>query len=143
MKWIKKFNESSIYEFDWHNIMPKNLIIIEDDKKIEYELGNIMMHFDMVQVVYESNIWGEPGDLEFDFYFLKRGSKYVIDVDITWGDSMVLEFSLSGSNINIIRNDKNRIKIGFDSNSIKEILHLFNQFSGFHFEESQIVFLKP
>ena len=38
MKWLKKFNESSIYEFDWHDLMPKKLEFIDDGKVLPYEL---------------------------------------------------------------------------------------------------------
>lgn len=139
MKWLKKFNESSIYEFDWHDIMPKKLEFIDGDKVLSYELGNIMMHFDMIQVTYDSNIWGEPSCLEFDFYFLKSDRDYVIDIDITFGNSVTYEFSLRKNKVNIIR--KEILDYGFTEDSIEKLVKVFNRFKGFQFNKEDFDFL--
>ena len=139
MKWLKKFNESSIYEFDWHDLMPKKLEFIDDGKVLPYELGNIMMNFDMIQVTYDSNIWGKPSCLEFDFYFLKRDKDYVIDIDITFGNSVTYEFSLKKNKISLIR--KEILNYGFSEESIDKLVNVFNKFKGFSFNKEDLNFL--
>jgi hypothetical protein len=139
MKWLKKFNESSIYEFDWHDLMPKKLEFIDDGKVLPYELGNIMMNFDMIQVTYGSNIWGKPSCLEFDFYFLKRDKDYVIDIDITFGNSVTYEFSLKKNKISLIR--KEILDYGFSEESIDKLVNVFNKFKGFSFNKEDLNFL--
>ena len=139
MKWLKKFNESSIYEFDWHDLMPKKLEFIDDGKVLPYELGNIMMNFDMIQVTYGSNIWGKPSCLEFDFYFLKRDKDYVIDIDITFGNSVTYEFSLNKNKISLIR--KEIQNYGFSEESIDKLVNVFNKFKGFSFNKEDLNFL--
>jgi hypothetical protein len=139
MKWLKKFNESSIYEFDWHDLMPKKLEFIDDGKVLPYELGNIMMNFDMIQVTYDSNIWAKPSCLEFDFYFLKRDKDYVIDIDITFGNSVTYEFSLKKNKISLIR--KEILDYGFSEESIDKLVNVFNKFKGFSFNKEDLNFL--
>lgn len=154
MKYIRKFFESvNIYEVDWDNIVPKSLCFKKGDHNICFTLGNIMKHFDMIQVTYETSNgeeWGTPDTLEFDLYFLKPQSKHFkIDVDITFGDLMVSEFSLEVPNkVNVIQYtsyhskwDPTETVFGFDEQSLQKILKMFNTFDGFEFSVEQFKFL--
>lgn len=102
MKYIKRFNESleNIYDVKWENILPKELVILKDGTHT-FKVGNIMKNSDMVQVSYINvkNEWGVIDTLEFDFYFerLEDGS-LKMDIDITWGDEMASEFSITSPN---------------------------------------------
>mgnify|MGYP000409459944 CR=1 FL=1 len=85
MKHLRRFNESlNIYDIDWHEIVPKKLTMIYDDKSYNFicdQSTNIMKHFDMIQVTYTlegGESWGVSDCLEFDLYFLKPYNSKVI-----------------------------------------------------------------
>jgi hypothetical protein len=152
-----RFNESvNIYDIDWHDIAPKNLTVIKDDRRTKFKLGNIMKHFDMVQVTYDTadgEIWGVPDTLEFDVYFVKPGGKLNkdirVDVDITYGNLVVSEFSITSPDIlNVIQYtsyhskfDPSNTVFAFDEESINKIIKFLNTFNGVNVQRDQLNFL--
>ena len=154
MKYIRKFFESvSIYDIDWKTLAPKSLCFKKGEHNICFNLGNVMKHFDMIQITYTVNDgeeWGMPDTLEFDLYFLKHeGKHFKMDVDITFGNLMVSEFSLLAPNIvSVIQYtsyhskwDPSETVFGFDDESLKKIVELFNKIDGFNFTFDQFKFL--
>jgi hypothetical protein len=157
VKHLVRFNESvDIYQVDWHNIAPKELTVIKDDRQTQFEVGNIMKHFDMVQVTYDTKggeIWGVPDTLEFDLYFVKPGGKLNkdirIDVDITYGNLVVSEFSITSPNIvNVIQYtsyhskfDPSNTVFAFDEESLSKIIKFLNSFNGVDVQRDQFNFL--
>ena len=149
---IKRFNEGvDIYHYDWKNNLPKYITIIQRDNEVKFTRGNVMMHFDMIQVTYESDIWGFPSTLEFDFYFLKDVTKknFKIDIDITLGDSMVSEFSLESPNkVSVIQytswksqTDHSDTVFALEDDSLKEFVTFLNKFTGFNLKIEDFKFL--
>jgi hypothetical protein len=157
VKHLIRFNESvNIYDIDWHDIAPKYLILINDDKKIKFKLGNIMKHFDMVQVTYNtdgSEIWGDPDTLEFDVYFVKPGGKMDkslrLDIDITYGNLVASEFSITTPNkVSVVQYtsyhskfDPSNTVFAFDEESLQKIIEFFNKFKGINVSRDQFNFL--
>lgn len=157
MRHLIRFNESvNIYDIDWHDFAPKDLILINDDKRIKFRLGNIMKHFDMVQVTYDTadgEIWGVPDTLEFDVYFVKPGGKLNkdirINVDITYGNLVASEFSITSPDIlNVIQYTSHHSKFdpsntvfAFDEESINKIIKFLNTFNGINVQREQFNFL--
>jgi len=157
MKHLKKFNESiNIYDIDWHNIVPKYLTIIKDDRTTKFKCGNIMKHFDMVQVTYDTDqgeIWGVPDTLEFDVYFVKPGGKIDkslrLDIDITYGNLVTSEFSITTpSKVNVIQYtsyhskfDPSNTVFAFDEDSLEKLIKFFNVFNGIKVSREQFNFL--
>ena len=154
MKYIRKFFESiNIYDVDWQKLAPHSLCFKKGDHNVCFKLGNVMKHFDMIQITYETDKgeqWGMPDTLEFDLYFLKpQGKHFKIDVDITYGNKMVSEFSLLAPNIvNIIQYtsfhskwDPSETVFGFDDESLEKIVELFNKIDGFNLTIDQFKFL--
>lgn len=156
MKHLRKFNESvNIYDIDWHNLVPKYLTVIKDGKRTKFRIGNIMKHFDMVQVTYDTDgeIWGVPDTLEFDLYFVKPGGKLNkevrIDVDITFGNLVTSEFSITSPNIiNVIQYtsyhskfDPSNTVFAFDEKSINSIISFLNKFNTINVSREQFNFL--
>lgn len=157
MRHLIRFNESvNIYDIDWHDIAPKNLTVIKDDRRTKFKLGNIMKHFDMVQVTYDTadgEIWGVPDTLEFDVYFVKPGGKLNkdirVDVDITYGNLVVSEFSITSPDIlNVIQYtsyhskfDPSNTVFAFDEESINKIIKFLNTFNGVNVQRDQFNFL--
>lgn len=101
MIYIKLFEEyNGSYHEDWAKYLPESFTFTKGDKTYtRYKTNNIMNHADMVQIMYEpkGEPWGEPDDLEFDMYFVMDGTIRV-DIDITFGDLVVSEFSLESPN---------------------------------------------
>lgn len=158
MKHLKRFNESKdIYEVDWSNFVPKELDVVKDDEVTSFKVGNIMKHFDMVQVTYstsEGEIWGYPDTLEFDIYFdkpqsLSRTDKYKILVDITLGNLTVSEFSIyPPSTVSVIeytsyhsKFDPSNTVFAFTEDSINDLIKFFNKFEGISVERKDLNFL--
>lgn len=151
MKYLKSYIlfESIIYDTDWSKIAPQEMCILKDGEH-HFKLGNIMKHSDMIQVTYENigNEWGVPSTLEFDFYF-SQNSAIRIDIDITWGESMVCEFFLeSPSKVEVIeytsfrsKTDPSNTIFALDDKSLKEFVDFLNKFDGFKLDVSQFKFL--
>ena len=115
-----------------------------------------MKHFDMVQVTYDTadgEIWGVPDTLEFDVYFVKPGGKLNkdirVDVDITYGNLVVSEFSVTSPDIvNVIQYtsyhskfDPSNTVFAFDEESINKIIKFLNTFNGINVQRDQFNFL--
>jgi hypothetical protein len=149
---IKKFKDGvDIYHYDWKNNLPKSITIIQGDKEVTFDRGNVMMHFDMVQCAYENSDWGFPDTLEFDFYFLKDVNKenFKIDIDITLGDAMVCEFSLESPNkVSVVqytswgsKTDPSNTVFALQDKSLKDLINFLNLFDGFSLDVSDFKFL--
>lgn len=158
MKHLKRFNESKdIYEVDWSNLAPKELEVIKDGEVVSFKIGNIMKHFDMIQVTYstsEGEIWGYPDTLEFDIYFskpqrLSKTGDYKILVDITLGNLVVSEFGIyPPDKISVIQYtsyhskfDPSNTVFAFTEDSINDLINFFNKFEGISVERKDFNFL--
>ena len=158
MKYLLRFNENvNIYDIDWHEIVPKKITMIYDDKSYNFicdQSTNIMKHFDMIQVTYTlegGESWGVSDCLEFDLYFLKPYNSKVIklDVDITWGNFMVSEFSILPPNkVSIIqctstnsKFDPTNTVFAFDNDSLEKLVKFFNQINEISIKTDDINFL--
>ena len=135
MKYLSKYKESIIYDADLKKFAPSKLSIIQNGN-YNCTIGNIMKNSDMLQITYVSKSeFGEPDTLEIDLYFLKVLNKIKIDVDITWGDKMVAEFSITPpNNVSLIEDTTYRSKFdkspedifAFHNESLKKLVEFFN-----------------
>ncbi len=158
MKHLKRFNESiDIYDVDWSKLAPQELEVIKDGEVIQFKIGNIMKHFDMIQVTYSTKngeIWGYPDTLEFDIYFTKpqklsKTGNYKILVDITLGNLVVSEFGIyPPSTVSVIeytsyhsKFDPSDTIFAFTEESINYLVDLFNKFKGISVERKDFNFL--
>jgi hypothetical protein len=149
MKYLKHFNESNIYDLDWKSILPKNIKVFEDGGEHYFKLGNVMKNSDMVQVTYinHKNEWGITDNLEFDFYFHNVDNVIKIDIDITWGELMASEFSITNNKVEVIEyTSYNSITypnniFAFDDNSLKEFIEFLNKFKDVKVTRDQFTFL--
>jgi viroplasmin and RNaseH domain-containing protein len=147
---IKRFNEDQdIYHYDWDSHLPESITIIQRGKEATFKKGNIMKNGDMVQVTYDSNIWGFSSTLEFDFYFLKVDKDFKIDIDITLGDAMVSEFSIEKPNkVSVIqytswksKTDTSNTVFALEDKSLKAFVDFLNKFVGFDLRVDDFKFL--
>lgn len=157
MKYIKKYNESiNIYDIDWDKISPEYLTVIKDGRNTKFHCGNIMKNFDMVQVTYDTvpgEIWGVPDTLEIDVYFVKPGGKMNkslrLDIDITYGNLVASEFSITSPNkVSVIeytsyhsKFDPSNTVFAFDEESIDRLIKFFNTFNEINVSRDQFNFL--
>jgi hypothetical protein len=157
MRYLKSFNESvDIYNIDWHKISPDYLTVIKDGRTTKFHCGNIMKHFDMVQVSYDTvpgEIWGVPDTLELDIYFVKPGGKIDkslrLNIDITYGDLVASEFSITTPNkVSVIeytsyhsKFDPSNTVFAFYEESLEKLIKFFNEFNGIHVSREQFNFL--
>lgn len=125
---LKRFNEQvddeMIYQDHFQDLLPQTLSVSKNGQKTTYIKGNVMKHSDMLQIVYSSDDLGIPGDFELDLYFVQNGD-LKIDVDMTYGDLMAVEFSLEKPNRVHLIDKVDDFKISIDS--LESLLPFFNQ----------------
>lgn len=151
MKYIKKFNEQhiSIYDPKWEVLLPETFSIwkgfkdtIHHIERYTYKKANVMLNADMIQITYDNlikNQWAVPETLEFDIYTVQKNDsdEITFDIDITWGDEIVTEFSISPPNkVKLIQHttlgskfDPNNTVFAFDTKSLIALIKFLNHFN--------------
>lgn len=147
MKYLKRFNEHSISIFnqDWKKLLPETLELITSDGNWTLHKSDLMLNGDLVQFSYyqktfdkpeDVNNDGEPDYLCFDIHFTKNENGIKMLVDITYGDSMVSEFSIESPNkVDVIhytgKNSKYdpNTKFSFSDKSLSDLVNFFNKFN--------------
>ena len=145
-KHIKKYNEgTSIFSQEVKKFFPDKIYLATTHGDWELDKKDIMLNGDLIQMAYYHNTSkksndvlsdGEPDFLEFDIHIDKNERGIKLLVDITYGDSMVCEFSIEAPNkINIIHytgiNSKYdpETHFGFNDETINDLVNLFNSFN--------------
>ncbi len=147
MKYLRKFNESSIYDKSWESFLPEEITLIKDGEHI-FKKGNIMINADMVQITYSNKEVGYPNTLEFDIYFSNNGS-IKLDIDITYGDLVASEFSIESPNKVTVgqytsyhsKFDPSNTVFALDNKSLSEFVNFLNKFNGMKLSVSDFKFL--
>jgi hypothetical protein len=149
MKYLRRFGqedrEISIYDKNWEKLLPEKITILkgydDDVKTFTFKKGNIMINSDMLQITYELSPHqeGVPDTLEIDIYFVTNviDSKIELDIDITFGDEVAVEFKISPPNkVNLIQHtsyhskfDPSNTVFAFDDYSLKEFISFLNRFN--------------
>jgi GMP synthase-like glutamine amidotransferase len=160
-RYLESFESEKISMFDsegWKKFLPDELTILTNDGRWilkrpdeDYGMGhatNIMGHMNGIQINYVQNTAehgdvtrdGEPDQLEFDIDITKNNDgtsanpeTLKLDVDITYGDAMKVEFSIEKPNRISVGNynglgskyDPDTF-FGFEDDSLKAIVDFFN-----------------
>ena len=166
MKHLKKFYEHniSIFNQDWKKLLPETLSIVTDNGEFTLTKKDLMINGDLLQFAYYQNTPeknggdvladGEPDYLEFDIHVMKKNDgssanpdNLRLDVDITYGDSMVSEFSIEKPNkVDVIHyTGKGSIHdsksfFGFTDKSLLDITNFFNTF-GYNLTTKDFLFI--
>jgi hypothetical protein len=154
MKYLRRFNENktSIYNPEWEKSLPDIIRVIKGyDNEVKthvHKKGNVMIHSNLVQITYDNDEFGYPDTLEFDIYFSKFDG-FKLDIDITWGDEVVSEFSIEPPNkISVIeytsyhsKFDPSNTVFAFDDDSLLSITKFLNHFEGIDIKVSDLNFL--
>lgn len=147
----------TIYDKRWQDQLSEYFTINYHGTLYKFKKNNIMLHSDMIQITYSSTeldsqesgeMWGSPDTLEFDIYFAKE-ENIVLNVDITYGDAMVCEFSVEAPNkIKVIeytsyhsKFDPSNTVFGFDDDSLESFVKFLNNFSGMKLKKEDFKFL--
>lgn len=149
----------------WKRILPKKITIIDNAGTYELVYSDCSINgvTHKVEVTYfhstitgpnDVNKDGEPDYLQFDIHMVKTNDgtdanpdNLKLNVDLTYGDAMISQFSIEmpgkvevglyngyGS-----KYDKETF-FGFDDNSIKDLVNLFNRL-GFKLSEKDFTFI--
>jgi len=170
MKYLKLFenyvlgnNYITILDEDIEKYLPKKMNIYtmggggDGSGSNVLDLGKITREIDILRVPYSQNttdkydgdvtVDGDPDILEFDFHFLHKETGLKINVDLTYGDSMVSSFSIEKPNkININHYTglgstiDPETHFGLCDNSIEDIVSFLNRF-GFNLVQKDFSFL--
>lgn len=131
--------------------------------RLVYKKGNVMLNSDMLQISYDINRWLAPDTFEIDIYLVKDDAgeehidqttvinqgkidydrspgKYIhnlrLDVDITFGDMMASEFTISKDGITIIQDtsygskfDPTNTLFAIEDESLQKLVDFFNRFN--------------
>jgi hypothetical protein len=173
---IEKDGKISIFQQDWfEKLLPDTLTIVSDSKfkklnfdqsitdsadktEFTFDKNECTIDSDLVQFSYYYNSMnqdggevsdGEPNMLEFDIHFHRNQDGIKLNVDITYGDNMAVEFSLESPNkINVIHytgkgsmHDSDT-HWGFKDESIRDLIKFFNSFNhGIKLEPKDLSFI--
>lgn len=163
-------NTSIFDKNNWIKFLPKELTIITLNGRFTLKLADdpstwvSIISPEQIQITYCQNIMSdnggnavkdsEPDYLEFDLSMVKEndGSEanpdtLKIDVDITYGDSMVSEFSISKPDkVSVIHytgphsKNVNQSMFGFTDESLSQLVTFFNRF-GFSLDVKSFKFI--
>lgn len=157
MKYIKLYEDFSqkrisVFSQDIKQFLPEEIGIETTYGKYTLKKKDIMLNGDLIQITYHHNTAeekndvsadGEPDYLCIDIHTLKEndgrqanGDKLRLNVDITYGDAMVSEFTIEAPNKAVPHHytgigsmhDK-ETKFSFCDDSLKDLAVFFNRFS--------------
>lgn len=148
----------TIYDKRAEEHLPDYLTINYHGELFKFKKDNIMSHSNMVQITYASTnidsqesgeIWGSPDTLEFDIYFAKEDSKIILNVDITYGDAMVCEFTVEAPNkVKVVeytsyhsKFDPSNTVFALVDESLQSFINFLNSFSGMKLKKEDFKFL--
>lgn len=151
---VHKEKGTLIYEPGWEKYLPEYLTINYKGVICKFKKGNIMLLNDLVQATWDrlpTNPWGSPDTLEFDFYFTKPNDTDVIkiDIDITYGDLVACEFSITPPNtVNVIQHttwhskfDPSNTVFALEDESLNEFISFLNRFPDLKLNRHDLRFL--
>lgn len=168
MKYLKRFNEStSIFDVSiWKKNLPNELEILTNSGSWVLKKSDVnLLNENNIQISYYHNTPkeyidggvnhdGEPDYLEFDIHIVKENNGYFansnilkLDIDITYGDAMMSEFSITTPNkVDVIHyTGKGSLYdpesfFGFSDKSLSDLISFFNRF-GFKLTEKDLLFI--
>lgn len=148
MTYIKKFNEAdqfTILDDKVKDMLPETISVYSTNGSYKLKKDVITRETDILRASYSHNTMkdydgadsydGEPDNLEFDMHFMGSGNSLKIAVDISYGDSMMSEFTITTPNkVKVghytgINSDADPdTHFGFEDNTLKDLCKFFNQF---------------
>ena len=154
LKTFEQFTANGLLEADFEKYLPPKIEIIKNiEGKVihrEFEIGNIMRHANMTQIIYTADIkqFGHPDEMSIDFYYYQNGS-IKLAFDIIYGDFVSCSFSITPpNNVELIeytsyhsKFDPSNTVFAFSDKSIRELCSFINTVDGFKVDENDFDFL--
>lgn len=156
IKSFKLFESSTILDESIEKFLPKKLDIITSNGKFSLKKCDLTREIDILRVNYWQSTPkktgdvlsdGEPDYLSLDIHFTKTDNGLKILVDVTYGDFMASEFSITNKNkVSIINYNGIGSKLdpkshfGFSKKSLESLIEFFNRF-GFKLKLDQFKFI--
>lgn len=130
---------------NWRKYLPQKLKLVTDNGEFLLSQTDVILNGDIIQITWYQNTFkgpndvnddGEPDYIEFDIHMVKTNDgtfanpdNLKLNIDITYGDSMVSEFTISKpGDIKVIhytgygsKYDK-ETEFGFEDETIKELV---------------------
>lgn len=157
--------DNSIFDREvWKKYLPKELTIVTSNGNFNLVFSEVSIigNLNVAQIVYYHNTNanlgdelkdGEPDYLEIDIHLVqnndgtKASSDLKFNVDITYGDAMVSEFTINmPGEVEVIHytgiNSKydKKTEFGFDDKSLQDLIDFFNRF-GFKLDKKDFTFI--
>lgn len=157
MKYLKLYEDFnrriSTFDQDIKNLLPEEINIETTYGKYTLNKKDIMLNGDLIQITYYQNTPeendgdvtkdGEPDYLCFDIHTIKEndgteanGENLRLNIDISYGDNMVSEFTIESPNKVEIHHYTGsgslydpETKFGFEEGSLVDLIKFFNRFS--------------
>ena len=152
---FKKYFEKriSIFDQDIKSLLPEEMLIENEYGKHTLKKKDVLLNGNLIQIIYYQNtpdendgdvtVDGEPDYLCIDIHTIKEndgtkanGDNLRLNIDITYGDAMVSEFTIEAPNkvdphhytgANSLY-DPNSL-FSFDDESLQALIDFFNRFS--------------
>lgn len=155
MKYLKlfdSFKQFTFYTKEWEKYIPQHITIIKNGKSRNFHKENVMLHADMTQIDYVADeiIYGQPDEFEIDIYFINKNNQLKFTVDISYGDYLVSEFSITPPNkVSVIEYtsyhskfdpDKNS-SFAFEDSTLNDLCNFFNHIDGINITPNNLKFL--
>lgn len=137
---------------------PKKVECYTDHGTFTYKIGDVTREPDILRAAYNGSTYektdnplldGEPDYIGFDIHFIDENGKLKTIVNITYGDAMVSEFSMTAPNKvkighyeGIDSKVSKETHFGFSDQSLDDIIKLFNSFdSSYKFTRNEFKFI--
>lgn len=142
MKYLQKFEnytgDTNLYNKDWEKFLPEIITVYKAGKSYTFKKDNTLLNADWINISYKNNLYGEPNSLMFDVYYAFDDGLNTtkLDVDITYGDLMVSEFTIAAPNKIIVgeytsygsKFDPSNTEFALDDNTLRCLVNYFNAF---------------
>lgn len=152
IKKFESFNQFSFYTSGWEKFLPQKITIIKNGKSRNFHRENTMINADMIQIDYVADkiIFGQPDEFEIDVYFTNKSGLLNFTVDISYGDYIVSEFTISPPNkISVVEYTSYHSKFdpdenntfAFEDDTINKLCDFFNHIDGVNISSEDLKFL--
>lgn len=154
MKWLRTFENFKHMLPDFKDKLPNEITIHTNDGNFTLKKSDVTLESDIVRVTYHHSTLqkngnsladGEPDYVGMDFHIIQSPLKIITDV--TYGDSIVSEFSITEKGIEVGDyhgiNSKldSKTHFGFSDNTIKNLITFYKNLGDFKLDPNDFKFI--
>jgi hypothetical protein len=155
MKWLKKFEKFQHMMEDFKTKFPDEISIYTNNGSFKLKRGETTLEADVIRVDYYHSTFnnknnnslsdGEPDYVCFDVHIINSPLKII--TDISYGDSIVSQFTITKNGIKIGNYNGIGSKLdpkthfGFSDETIKELINFYHLLGDFKLKPSDFTFI--